>query len=536
MSDALLYELSSSQGALPEPFIKRDIAWVGDSMNGSYQSTSLTLDLSAVANAGKWQSWSEAVLQIPLVLTVRAPTAGAMANLTANVGPQNLVALKSNFAHLIHSVTAKINNTEVISACDFQSVPMTFRMLTQFGQDDLVKLGPSIGFSKDGTSFNYDNATTTITNNDPATNEGLAKRVSETTGLVYPSDATDGSADILTDATYSSTVGQPGWAPHVAGQTYQVGYVIAEIRLADLHPLFRELPLTKGGYLWMNLVVNQTQIDFSIATKVIDPTTIVVNTPSNGVCPLMLLDYVTPSGSVDNGVYSVSVGIVQCFDTVARGLGCPSHPAFNQVRCYLPLYIMDASKVQAYEALGAEREVSYSDFSRPGVPSQSAGSSFNLILSSGINRLKSVLVAPYFTNGLGTTVAYQSPLTTEPSTCSPLARISNYNVALSGTNVYQEDENYSFEFFQNEIVGLGVNGQLTPGMTSGVVSKADWERMYGFLYTDCSRRLGPAYESATSVTIKGTVKTKVALTPLTFLEYERRIVMDVFSGQIKSRM
>jgi hypothetical protein len=136
----------------------------------------------------------------------------------------------------------------------------------------------------------------------------------------------------------------------------------------------------------------------------------------------------------------------------------------------------------------------------------------------------------------GNIIAYQSPLTTEPSTCSPLARIGNYNVQLSGTNVYQEDENYSFQFFQDEIATLGTNGQLTPGITSGLINKYDWERMYGFLYTDCSRRLGPAFESATSVVIKGVNKTELSLSLETFMEYERRLIVNVFSGQVKSRM
>jgi hypothetical protein len=235
--------------------------------------------------------------------------------------------------------------------------------------------------------------------------------------------------------------------------------------------------------------------------------------------------------------YRVSIGVVQPYDAQARANGAGSHPAFNQVRAYMPLYIMDASKYAEYEALGEEREIRYSDFSRPGVPDQNAGSTFSTILSTGINRLKSVLVAPMFSSATGNDIiAYQSPLTTEPSTCSPLTRIGNYNVQLSGTNVYQEDEAYSFSFFQDEIAGLGVNGQLTPGISSGLINKYDWERMYGYLYTDCSRRLGPAFESATSVVIKGVNKTLVSLNLQTFLEYERRLVVNVFSGQVKSRM
>jgi hypothetical protein len=545
MSDSLLYELSASTGALPEPFIKREIAWVPDSNNGSYQSTSLTIDLAGIANSQKWSSFKEAVLQIPLVLTLLDTTDGNVANSdVANLKPEQVVGLKSNYAHIFHSFSVKLNNTQIIDQTDFTSIPMTFKLLTQLGVEDQEKYGASLGFFKDNVNFLYDDGN--VYNNGasgPVTftsgrNQGMQNRRAFTTGLTVPSASTDGSDDILTDSNYLSTFAQPGWEAPDATKNYRIAYVVAQVRLMDLHPFFAEVPLVKGGYLWMNFVMNQATASFKWDnTHGFDALTTNIN--SNGVLPFMLSPPSTATGLKNGRNYRVSIGVVQPYDATVRSAGGASHPAFNQVRCYMPLYIMDASKYAEYEALGEEREIRYSDFSRPGVPVQTAGSTFSTILSSGINRLKSVLVAPMFNSATGGNVeiiAYQSPLTTEPSTCSPLARIGNYNVQLSGTNVYQEDENYSFQFFQDEIATLGTNGQLTPGITSGLINKYDWERMYGFLYTDCSRRLGPAFESATSVVIKGVNKTSVDLSLETFMEYERRLIVNVFSGQVKSRM
>jgi len=83
-----------------------------------------------------------------------------------------------------------------------------------------------------------------------------------------------------------------------------------------------------------------------------------------------------------------------------------------------------------------------------------------------------------------------SPFSSSPATCCPLARVSNFNIFLSGVAVFQQPLNYGYEFFLNEVRrSKSVYGGQVRGLSSGLISQNDWEFAYPFIYVDVMSRV-----------------------------------------------
>jgi hypothetical protein len=78
-------------------------------------------------------------------------------------------------------------------------------------------------------------------------------------------------------------------------------------------------------------------------------------------------------------------------------------------------------------------------------------------------------------SGAGALSPIQSPLASEPATCSPLTYMSQFNVQLSGVNAFANNIQYSWESFLTELQSTGLNGNLTRGLCSGLISKEMFE-------------------------------------------------------------
>lgn len=552
--DNLLYELSVTDEKFSEVFINREIVTGYDNQNGIYSTNSIQLDLSSIANANRWTSWREGSINFPVVLTIRDTDANATANVGLNGNCfQSIVGLKNSFQHLIHSMTVKVNNTEVISQTELSSVPHTFRLLTELSQEEQEKMGASLGFYKDSSeSWSYSgNVIQNNGSNGTLGNSGLERR-QDLLRVLAPSTTKTGTANalrntstIVTNDNFYQQWGMGAWYPATGtDDDYRVFYGVITIKLADLHDFFRQVPLMKGAYVTMNLIVNQATVDFTYSTTDANPySSVSVNVPSSGVCPIMLNGYplndkdvACQADALENGhKYRVSIGIARAFDSSLTNT-IDSHPIFNTIQVRVPQYDMNPAYAKMYEGTGVEKEIRYIDYQRPTLPTLSAGAQINNQFSTGIARLRSVLVCPMFASASnGGIVPFQSPLTSEPATCSPYSHLGSYNIIINGKPVYPADvKNYSYQMFQDELALLGVNGDLTRGLTSGLISQKDWENNYGFYYTNTARRMPEVYESATSVSVQCSNKTKLSLDLQAFLCYEKRVVINVWSGQVKS--
>ena len=92
------FDLQQSLEEQGESFLmqNRTFAYVNDSNNGSYNGSSqITIDCSGIANSGKYMSFQQSFLQIPLVMSLSA-LVGQLNNVT---GENNFAACLKNPSH-----------------------------------------------------------------------------------------------------------------------------------------------------------------------------------------------------------------------------------------------------------------------------------------------------------------------------------------------------------------------------------------------------------------------------------------------------
>lgn len=147
MADNLLYEQSSESQITTEPFVSRQVVYVVDQNNGAYNGQ-IQLDTSSLSNSGKYGSYSEAYLEIPLVLTITGPVA------INTITPAFSAGLKAGYWHLLHSFSVEYNNTSVVQLTPFSNMYIHYKMMTSMSREDVDKIGAGLGFyPESSTSF-----------------------------------------------------------------------------------------------------------------------------------------------------------------------------------------------------------------------------------------------------------------------------------------------------------------------------------------------------------------------------------------------
>lgn len=562
MSDQILIEQSTEVQGAEEPFVKKEIVYVVDQNNGNYNGT-IQIDSSALSNSGKYISLSEAYLEIPLVVTLNADTAAAQATFNGLECPFS-VALKNGFHQLIHSISVEYNNTSVVQLTSFTNFFVSFKLMTMLSQDDIKKFGPSIGFAPDSSvSYDYNNnvgaddrggAGISNNKNGPGNdganlwngvgvyNKGMFERQLSTAFQLNTRESNFISAQ---------TAGEMGKNYYVAGTNYKVWYIMAKIQLKHLHDFFAKMPLVRGGYIRMIINTNTAQHTVRM-TKTGAGTSVYTtsNIITGGTSPLIFAGGEAGTGDGNSALVTAVNGLGnRDYDfTLRLSIGKDTtlnltHPTFgSQTRLYVPIYTMSPFAETNYLELAPTKQVVYQDVYSYQT-NVDAGSTFNTLLSNGIPGIKYVLVTPILQASAnpvgagGTTflAPHQSCFASEPGTTSPLIPLRNFNIQISGQNLFTQNQDYDFSQFMDELSSINaLNGGLVNGLTSGLISQSDFEHMYRYYVGDASRMLKEESALPKAVTISGVNKCALAITLYTFIVFERKIVVKVEDGSLVS--
>ena len=321
----------------------------------------------------------------------------------------------------------------------------------------------------------------------------------------------------------------------------------ARLRLKDLHDYFDKMPLLKGSTIRFYINTNQTIASFSVQAKSTPATGIVVggnllltSAPSiNGglTCPFTIASADVGQGcsslAVDSYQLSVSIFSNQFTQT---GKANVSHS--TPCRLYAPIYKFTPLKEQQYLSLAPTKKIKYCDIFQYQFNEIGAGDPFNFLVTNGISNIKSVLVVPFVAKSanacIGTTAngisTLQSPFTTSGGTPDPIT-LTNFNILVSGVNLFLNNEMYDYEAFCHELGQSNqLNGGLTTGLGSGLISQEDFSRGMRYYYGNCSRILPAEAGVSRSVQIVGTNKSAVKCDLMVFVEFEREMVIDLTTG------
>lgn len=343
--------------------------------------------------------------------------------------------------------------------------------------------------------------------------------------------------------------------------------IYAKLRLKDLAEFFEKCPLLKGSTMRFYINTNQAIVNFTAIPATVTPTTgqllnsarlniNSVNVVGGLTCPLLVASAGQGQGgapltnnlaqSIAGEQYNLSVSIFK--NNFSAQSTVSTQTAIGACRLYAPVYTFNPIAESKYLSLAPTRRILYRDIFQYQFNNIGAGSSFNFLVSNGINRIKSVLVVPFVsksnvtvtsaTSGLVTgnqTLrlpfdSWQSPCNTAPATPDPIM-ITNFNVLISGVNLFMNNENYDFEAFRQQLISSNqLNGSLTTGLASGLISEDMFSRGYRYYYGDCSRTL-PSEESVSrSVQIVGQNASLLITDIMVFVEFMKEITVDVSTG------
>lgn len=152
-SDAYSFAKSSTpQGVdLYTPYAEKQWNYINDINSGVYtvSNTLVQYDLTSIYNSGQFSDAADLFLTIPIVLQARWLAADATA-VPPVPGHAALLAMKTNFQHLIHQIEVVANGKTVNDTQPFISFYEHFKLASQMSQNDLKQFGPTLGFAPAG--------------------------------------------------------------------------------------------------------------------------------------------------------------------------------------------------------------------------------------------------------------------------------------------------------------------------------------------------------------------------------------------------
>jgi hypothetical protein len=251
---------------------------------------------------------------------------------------------------------------------------------------------------------------------------------------------------------------------------------------------------------------------------------------------------------------NLSVGAV-CLDSSLKnltGASIKDSPMSKSIYLYIPAYTFNPTFEQAYLS-SPVKQIKYSDIYQYQVQRVSTGTAFNNLITNGINNVKSVLILPFYNSTgsttiqpagvTGLTVSSNSeftnglPVWSSPfdiAGCggtSPLCHITNFNVQVSGQNAIYNLQKYGYEQFNNQLYGQNaVNGGLTDGITSSLISRQSFDLEYCYYYVNIERMLPIEQSVPKSIQILGTNLSSKEVDYIVFVEYGTEISIDCITG------
>ena len=112
-----------------------------------------------------------------------------------------------------------------------------------------------------------------------------------------------------------------------------------------------------------------------------------------------------------------------------------------------------------------------------------------------------------------------------------MVHLNNLQVQIGGQNALYNAQKYSFEEFNNQLMGQNaVNGGMTDGLTSGLIGFDGFQQSYSYYYVNVERMLPVEKNVAKSVYISGNNFSTQKIALWVFVEYETEITIDLYTG------
>lgn len=536
----------------PEPMSEKQVVYVQDSNGGSYNGQ-IKIDSRILSNQELYNDYSEAHLSIPYRITTTA---------NADISGAGIVngfhaGLKCGYHNLIHQVQVSLNGQSVVQQTPFTNMFVSYKMMTTWSKDDVEKYGALTAFYPDtaGTTRytagaiasgnGHSDNTVALPSADGlhiwrlgatangalrAVNEGYLRRLELCSFPITTNDQGSGNCQTLNTANQADNIGKNYISDNAGAGANRIWTwnILAVIRLKDLCDFFDKMPITKGAYITMTISYNSSTDVVTFAGGPGANTMVSTSTALNsgGTNPLMVA-----SSALNNPNDSITDARVLTYTCNIGG----SYLA-NGVRLYVPTYKLKPEYEKQLLEENPVKKFKFCDIEGLNTETITAGQNFRRIITNSVKNPKSVVVIPQLNqvsnDGLN---PLQSPFGSSPHTTAPFGCIDSFNVQLNGKNVFQEQHDYDFESFKNELAQMGcIDGGSLVGLCNGLIGFADWDASYRYYVANLGRYSSLSPGSSMSVVVQGNNNTSASIDYYVFIEREKEIAIEMITGKIVS--
>jgi hypothetical protein len=118
-------------------------------------------------------------------------------------------------------------------------------------------------------------------------------------------------------------------------------------------------------------------------------------------------------------------------------------------------------------------------------------------------------------------------------TVGPFSYMTNFQVALSGQNLFAQPIQYRYDHFLQEKFGVGaLDGNAQDGLRRGLISEFDFNTAYGYVNINLSRKLPESDEIPKYVSVSFKNRSLKRMSYIMYLFFEKEFQIDTLSGQI----
>lgn len=555
-SDRVAFDESVSPQDNSNLFQAKKWTYITDSTSSAGVFTGqIQFDLGTLSSQNQWTDLSQAYIQFPVKLSINSPDVIASAAFTNSV---LAATIKNGFHNFVDSVQIVLGSTTIQSSQIYQNIDTTYKILSEWSQDELRKYGPSLGIALDDYELGSDSALTTRTGLD---NVALTALSPAYQGVTYPVNNNPGfktrslmqnSSTISTTAA-TTILGNTNCANSgksrvqfvasattdtTAGQELYAQFALATIRLKDISDAVSKLPLIKGmkGFIYVNY--NAAQTTYTISA---DANGTLTAAPTSS----QLFGRCQPGMLNAGAITHVNGGRLQFTCEVS---GAPTTgtaltsaiPTFNNARLFSCYYI---SSPEVDRALTMKKTIRYNERFVTSFDI-AAGGSYTGTITPGISNPKRLILVPRLTGSAGSVAgaaAFQlepllSPWDAVPAATSPFAGIKDLQVYVGNSPAFQSPVTMTYEMFLQEVAQQGVDGGLKDQQASGLLSQRMWDQMYRYYTVDIGRRMNSEDGASKSVQVQCVNATTAAMKVIAILWFEREISIDTALGQVSQSM
>jgi hypothetical protein len=588
-SDLYVYDLSSQTEGDAHLFQRRDVLSCIDLNTMNYASNMCTIQTDVLTNSSKWLNLYEGVLIVPISIfltTSNVSTAAGNAFNPAATPCDYALGIKNSFLTMIHNISVQYNGVTITNQIPLCSMFNCFKLLTSMNSSDFASFA-SIGFSPDSLSSMAYSATATPGGIGMMNNANYAVPKSVTGSAIPagscnigflqrqnyfsydPSAVGGGFTAASCGLVYKSYIGTPVAPVGTASSGIWSQFILAQIRLRDLHDVFAQMPLLKGSFLRLQLGLNNTSFTFSATNAVLNAAGTAIGTPSalfltglnsalGGVNPLMVASTLTNNGSnpllyptptVANGtpavttsyIASIQVGMT-CLNTTQVQFGATQMGnLIRSVTLTVPAYSFAPDIELSYLSQG-QKKVVYNELFQYTIFNVANSGTINAIVSNGMLAPQEIYIVPVisgstnFLNSNGTLAlpAFQSPF--DPcggGSSSYIAQLTNVNVVVAGSNLLQKNTQYIFEAYGQNYNGQAgqVNGNLADSLGSGLIDELGF--FYSpFYYCNLSRGLASDDLVLKSISVVAQNVSGYQLDLYVFITHKMDFTVDLRTGAL----